>query len=84
MNIEAEPALPPIAALIDNHLAQDHFLLVTAPELLEQGNRRPWLSQTRASKMRTIQSTSIMAVVARASAGDMNGQKAGRPRNHSG
>jgi putative PIN family toxin of toxin-antitoxin system len=30
---------PPIASLIDDHLAQDHFVLVTAPELLEELDR---------------------------------------------
>jgi putative PIN family toxin of toxin-antitoxin system len=30
---------PPIAALIDDHLAQDHFLLVTASELLAELDR---------------------------------------------
>ena len=30
---------PPIAVLIDNHLAQDHFLLLTAPELLAELDR---------------------------------------------
>ena len=27
---------PPIAALIDEHLAQEHFILITAPVLLEE------------------------------------------------
>jgi putative PIN family toxin of toxin-antitoxin system len=30
---------PPVAALIDRHLAQEDFLLVTAPELLEELER---------------------------------------------
>ena len=30
---------PPIATLIDHHLAQDHFVLVTAPELLAELDR---------------------------------------------
>ena len=30
---------PPIAALIDNHLAQDHFVLLTAPALLAELDR---------------------------------------------
>jgi putative PIN family toxin of toxin-antitoxin system len=30
---------PPIATLIDHHLARDHFLLLTAPELLAELDR---------------------------------------------
>ena len=56
---------PPIAALIDNHLAQDHFLLLTAPELLAELDRvlaYPKLQRYYTDEVRTRFVALVMAL----------------------
>ena len=56
---------PPIAALIDNHLARDHFLLLTAPELLAELDRvlaYPKLQRYYTDEVRTRFVALVMAL----------------------
>ena len=56
---------PPIAALIDNHLAQDHFLLLIAPELLAELDRvlaYPKLQRYYTDEVRTRFVALVMAL----------------------
>ena len=56
---------PPVASLIDHHLAQDHFVLVTPPELLEELDRvvgYPKLQRYYTEEERTRFVASLMAL----------------------